>query len=80
MGSSKFSKYRRILKSVVLSFLACSQIWLFPLVDDHQSGYITKIEKETLIVRRQHYHTIHRTLKQNSKHRDKKPAAWEKTP
>jgi hypothetical protein len=46
----------RILKSVVLSFLACSQIWLFPLVDDHQSGYITKIEKETLIVRRQHYH------------------------
>jgi hypothetical protein len=30
----------------LLSSLTCSQIWLIPLVDDHQCGYITKLGKK----------------------------------
>jgi len=35
---------RRFLKVFVLSSLACSQIWLIPLVGDHQYGHITKVQ------------------------------------
>jgi hypothetical protein len=39
-------KYRKTLNFFSLSALACSQIWLIPLVDDSQCGYENKIEKE----------------------------------
>ncbi len=38
-------KNLRGLLNCILSFLTYSQIWLFPLVDDHQCIYIIKLEK-----------------------------------
>jgi hypothetical protein len=40
------SKYSRIFKKNLLSSLARSKFWLIPLVDDHQSAYITKLKPE----------------------------------
>jgi len=36
IGSSMSPKYSRILKFFLLSSLTSSQIWLIPLMDDHQ--------------------------------------------
>jgi len=38
-------KYSKILKFFLLFSLTYSQIWLIPLVDDHQHGYIAKLKK-----------------------------------
>jgi hypothetical protein len=45
MDSSRPPKYRRIFKIFVFFSLAYGQIWLIPLIDDHQCDYITKWEK-----------------------------------
>ncbi len=34
----------------LLSSLTCSQIWLIPLADDHQCGYITKLERKERVL------------------------------
>jgi hypothetical protein len=39
------TKYGRINIKKSLSCLACSQIWLVPLVNDSQYGYITKLKR-----------------------------------
>ncbi len=44
IGLSTTSKYSRILKFFIFSSVSCSQIWLFPLVDDCKCAYITKAE------------------------------------
>jgi hypothetical protein len=46
MGSSRLPKYSRILNFFYFHLGLCSQIWLIPLVDDLQCGYITKLEKK----------------------------------
>ncbi len=45
IGSSRLPKYSRILNFFLLSSLTCSQIWLIPLVDDHQCGLHTNLNK-----------------------------------
>ncbi len=45
MGSNMSQKYRKTLKFFSLSALACSQIWLIPLMDDSPCGYVTKLKK-----------------------------------
>jgi hypothetical protein len=45
MGFMRLPKYGKTLKHFY--FIICpSQIWLIPLVDDHQYGFITKLKKK----------------------------------
>jgi hypothetical protein len=47
IGFRRLPKYGKILKHFY--FIICpSQIWLIPLVDDHQYGFITKLKKKTV--------------------------------
>jgi hypothetical protein len=47
--NNKFQQAQRNQDSFlkkILSSVTCRQIWIFRLVDDHQSGYITKLKKK----------------------------------
>ncbi len=47
---SMLPKHRMIIFCLLkLSSLTYSQIWLIPLVDDHQQDCITKLKKETMV-------------------------------
>jgi hypothetical protein len=54
---------RRFLKVFVLSSLACSQIWLIPLVGDHQYGHITKVQTKKKKKTKQKTSVTHNTQK-----------------
>jgi hypothetical protein len=41
-------KCRQDTGTFLLCSLTCSQIWLSPLVDDHQTTYLTKLGKKIL--------------------------------
>jgi hypothetical protein len=43
LGSSRLPNYRKILKKFPLSSLTYSQIWLIPLVDICECGYIKRM-------------------------------------
>jgi len=43
----RLPKHSRILNIYILYSVICTRIWLIPLVDDHESTYITKLTKKT---------------------------------
>jgi hypothetical protein len=49
-GSNQWPKLQKDVLKILLSFLACSQIWLNLLMDDCHFGYITKLSKTNIHV------------------------------